>query len=423
MVNSPSRSKRGRPRKWPRIVSESGVTVRIYRRKTPSGNWGFLVANHSGGKRRLDSYATEAEALAAAGRVARYIATGNAIVAEMTRTQAAEYADAVQTLAPFDLSLPVVASTVAEAVKLTGSLPTVLEAARLYAARRCPVEEKTVDETVEALLAARADRSDRYKSDLACRLRRFADCFRVNVSAVTAPQIQAWLDGLKLSARSQRNFRSAVLTLFAFAERRGFIAKGQNPAVDTEPVPARVGRIHILKPEQMERLLNAASTETLPVLVLCGYCGMRTAEALRLRWEKVDFAQRHVIVGAEESKTASRRIVPLPDNALEWLRPYVGRAGPVWPRSAHSFIPKRVIEAKAAGVRWRSNVLRHSAISYRVALTGDVPRVALESGNSPAMVFSNYRELVKPADAHRWFAIRPARAAENVVALPAAANT
>lgn len=53
--------------------------------------------------------------------MARYIAIGNALVAEMIRTQAAEYADAVQTLAPFNLSSPAVASTVAEAVKMTAS--------------------------------------------------------------------------------------------------------------------------------------------------------------------------------------------------------------------------------------------------------------------------------------------------------------
>jgi len=33
--------------------------------------------------------------------------------------------------------------------------------------------------------------------------------------------------------------------------------------------------------------------------------------------------------------------------------------------------------------------------------------VALEAGNSPQMVFRHYRELVKPAAARAWFAIRP----------------
>ena len=56
---------------------------------------------------------------------------------------------------------------------------------------------------------------------------------------------------------------------------------------------------------------------------------------------------------------------------------------------------------------WKHNALRHSFISYRVAQTQNVAQVALEAGNSPRVVFSNYRELVRPADAVKWFAIVP----------------
>lgn len=38
---------------------------------------------------------------------------------------------------------------------------------------------------------------------------------------------------------------------------------------------------------------------------------------------------------------------------------------------------------KAKKVKWKKNALRHSFISYRVAETQDVPKVALEAGNSP----------------------------------------
>ena len=42
-----------------------------------------------------------------------------------------------------------------------------------------------------------------------------------------------------------------------------------------------------------------------------------------------------------------------------------------------------------------------------MAVVKDVPQVALEAGNSPQMIFNNYRELVTPQDAKEWFAIRP----------------
>ena len=49
----------------------------------------------------------------------------------------------------------------------------------------------------------------------------------------------------------------------------------------------------------------------------------------------------------------------------------------------------------------------HSSISYRVAQIQDVAKVSLEAGNSPRMVFNNYRELVRAADAEKWFGIAP----------------
>jgi hypothetical protein len=42
-----------------------------------------------------------------------------------------------------------------------------------------------------------------------------------------------------------------------------------------------------------------------------------------------------------------------------------------------------------------------------VAQTQNVAQVALEAGNSPRLVFSNYRELVRPADAAKWFGLMP----------------
>jgi len=35
-------------------------------------------------------------------------------------------------------------------------------------------------------------------------------------------------------------------------------------------------------------------------------------------------------------------------------------------------------------------------------------QVALEAGNSPQMIFRHYRELVRPMDAEKWFAVTSA---------------
>ena len=68
---------------------------------------------------------------------------------------------------------------------------------------------------------------------------------------------------------------------------------------------------------------------------------------------------------------------------------------------------------------WKRNGLRLSYISYRVAQTQNVAQTALEAGNTPKIIFSNYRELVKPADAVKWFGIEP-EVPTNVIQAPMA---
>jgi len=54
-----------------------------------------------------------------------------------------------------------------------------------------------------------------------------------------------------------------------------------------------------------------------------------------------------------------------------------------------------------------TNALRHSYASYRLAQTEDAAKVALEMGNSPRKLFSNYRQLAAKKQAQKWFAILP----------------
>ena len=73
--------------------------------------------------------------------------------------------------------------------------------------------------------------------------------------------------------------------------------------------------------------------------------------------------------------------------------------------------------SKAIPFLWKQNALRHSFITYRVAGTQDVNKVALEAGNSAQMIFRHYRELATPEQAGTWFAIMP-NEATNIVAMP-----
>ncbi|MSR43501.1 MAG: hypothetical protein EXS19_05635, partial [Pedosphaera sp.] len=158
---------------WPRKVTFGRVSVSVYRRSIPSGGFGYMVANYAGGKRRFDSYPTEAEVLEAAQRLARQLSERQVVAAGMTNPQAADYAAAVQTLAPFNLPLSGTVSTVAECLKLVGGdLPSLHAAAKFYAARHKQTTRKPVANVVAELLAVKVARraSPRYLQDLRYRL-------------------------------------------------------------------------------------------------------------------------------------------------------------------------------------------------------------------------------------------------------------
>jgi hypothetical protein len=86
-------------------------------------------------------------------------------------------------------------------------------------------------------------------------------------------------------------------------------------------------------------------------------------------------------------------------------------AGRLWTRSSNRYFVAQQQTASRAGMTWKANALRHSFISYRIALTRDIAAVALEAGNSPKMIFAHYRELCTEQEAAEWFSIMPAQAA------------
>jgi integrase len=206
---------------------------------------------------------------------------------------------------------------------------------------------------------------------------------------------------------SRRNHRTILHGLFEFAVTRRFIAK--NPVRDTQKVTVRAtDDVAIFTPSEFRALLNAASAAFLPVLVLGGFAGLRTAELERVTWENLDLEGGYITLTAKQAKNPSRRVIPLHPAAISWLRTVPRGEGRFWLNSVPFSIHAAQKQcAEAAGVTWQKNGLRHSYASYRLAIIGDPGRVAAEMGNSPAMVHRHYKQLVKPAEAEEWFAIVP----------------
>ena len=430
-------------------VTLGSITVKIYEHARPVSRSGkrpgtrsvFQVVDntHGKGRRALRGFSTFAEAAAEAERLAKLISTGQTAAATLTNADAASYGRTLEILRGIDVPLEMVAAHFATAFKILGG-DRIVEAAKDFN-RRHPVKRaarsvrQVADELIE--LQTKRGKSTLTVEDSRWRLARVAEAFKMDVARVTTADVQMWLDGMKAAPRSVKNFRAAASGLFKFAEARGYIAKGENPVAGTERIKIRNSEpIAIFTPAELRRLLAAAKDSFKPVIALQAFAGLRSAEVMRLDWRDVKLSRGHIELGANKTKTAARRLVPISANLREWLTPHAKKTGKVFPHTRAYFhelqrdtaaatgheADEKTGRAALAAVDWKQNALRHSAISYRVAETGDVNRIALESGNSPAMIFQHYRELVTPEDALLWFAIAPAKgkAAPRVTVTPPA---
>ncbi len=404
---------------WPRKIGAGRNAVSVYRRRTPGGAFGYMVANYATGKLRFDSYPNPTEALAAAEALSRQLRRGQVLAATLSNEDAAAYSAARRSLDPHGVSLSTAAEVLGECLETVGSLTGVLDAVKFYVARNNRVARKRVAAVVAELLEQKVAqrKSGVYLRDLRDRLARFAhDCCKDTCDVSTA-DAQRWLDGLNLSPQSCQNYRRVVHLLFSFAVARGYAL--ENPVTRTEKVKVGDRDVLVFTPCEMGKLLAAAQPNFLPVLAMGGFAGLRSAELERLCWEDVRIGARHLVVGASISKTASRRIVPMAENLADWLAPYSGQSGLVWKGGKQTLPSTMRKTAQRAGIQWKHNGLRHSYASYRFAQTMDAGRVSGEMGNSASVVHRHYRELVTPTAAARWFALCPDTEAQNILAPPA----
>jgi site-specific recombinase XerD len=402
------------------LVASGNASVKLYR-TTREDRDGYIyqITDYTAGRRRLRAFSNIAKARGEAKRIADQLATGKAAAAAMSNTQAESYGRAMELLRPTGISLEAAATIVVDGAKIVGA-DRIVEACRYFQLHGADkIVPRLVPAVVSELVAKKKTdkKSRRYVADLRARLLRFADKFAVDISTVTTADLQGWLDGLKLSPRSAKNFRGALGTLFKFAEARQYIARGSNPVTSTEQISTNGdGPIEIYTPEEIFKLLKNASKDFLPVVALGAFAGLRAAEVDRLEYKEIDVSGGFIHVAAHKAKTRSRRLVPIVPNLAKWLAPYSRRRGKVWTGSERDLLDARAETVKQSGVAWKANALRHSFISYRLAETQDAAKVALEAGNSPAMIFKHYRELVKPDAAKTWFAIAPEQPA-NVVSM------
>jgi integrase len=432
--------------KRPIEIKRGNVTVKIYAGKNRVNGTvypQFTLTYYDGAQRKKKRFADLGEAKREAEFTATKLASGENEVLRLTSADRANYMQAISQLRPLNVPLNLAVLEYVSAVKHLPDGSTLKEAVDFFRRRNpAALQKRTVRQVVDEMLAAKraARLSEVHLKDLDCRLNRFAEAFQLNIGGVSGTMLQTWLDGMKASGRTKRNYLAVTASLFRFCIKRKYLPKEAVEEIEAvQQQKEDNSEIEIFTPGEMREILTAARPEMVPWLAIAGFAGLRTAEILRLDWSEINLMERHIEIKANKAKTAARRLAPITGNLAEWLAPYAKPAGAVtdfeswwnqFSKLTAAVNEQRKAAAPAPGkdpasVRkfvWKHNALRHSFCSYRLAIIKNAAQVALEAGNSPQMIFANYRQLVTEREAAKWFAVCPPKDAENVVPFRAAAN-
>jgi integrase len=393
--------------------------VKIYRDRKPTGTY-YRVVYYLGGKRHRLSFNDFEKATNEAEAKASQLSRGDLHGLQLSQDDYREYGRAKDALKEFGLPLDALAIEYAQARKLLDGVP-LSDAARFYARHHGRgIKRKSVVQAVDEMIERKTLKgvSELYLADLRYRLGVFAQAFQCDVNAITPDDVATFFDGLQLSPRSHNNFLCSLRTFFRFAQKHDWLSKEVDLLSRVEKRNGKPAPVEIFTSKELGVLLKAATPEVAPCIALSAFAGLRSEEILRLEWQDIERRPGFIEVAAHKAKTATRRIVPAADNLAKWLAMAPRNGARVWPHSKPWYFEALRNAADNAKTKWKTNALRHSFISYRLALVQDVNRVALEAGNSPGVIFRHYLELVTPQEAKTWFTIVPG-AARNVVPLHA----
>jgi integrase len=366
--------------RFPFVVKSGSASTTIYLVQSKKGYRSFQVRFYRGSEQVRITRSNFKEAHEEARSAAQSLARGELDILTLRNDERQAYVRAVELLRPTGVDIETATREYTEARALLGGV-SLLEAARDYAQRQAQsYPTKSVAEVAAELVRLKTDngREEVYVKDLRLRLDRFVRAFNCPVRSISTLEVEEFLVGLKLSGRTQNNFRRIIGTLMRFATKRGYLPKDHPGISEIELATQAPSDVQIFTPKEMSNLLAIAEPEIIPFIALGAFAGLRHAEIKRLDWEDIHFQSGHIELKAKKSKTRIRRLIPIHDNLREWLAPHASERGPV---TQYANMTKQLLLlGKKADVVWKHNGVRHSYVSYRVAETQDIQNSTSRSG-------------------------------------------
>ena len=247
-------------------------------------------------------------------------------------------------------------------------------------------QEKTVsfEKAVAAALDVRKDRRARTQCDFRYVCRRFMKRCRGlasrRVRSISTDDCARYIHEAFDTPSQRAKARRILSAVFGTACKRGWCS--ENPVAKVEPPRVVEKRIEILKPKEIEKLLQVAAEyeggRCLAAVGVMLYAGIRPHEVARLTWEQVDLESNSICILPQHSKTGGARMVTIQPPLARLLKTCfpIGRICP-----AQWLKHWRALRVRAGFDRWQPDVLRHTFASYHLRHFKDYSALQYETGH------------------------------------------
>ena len=422
-------TKSDRAEEFPKTITDRsfpGIAAKIYRsqqrKKDKDGEekvYQFFAVSYTLlGKRKIEAYADLGKADAAARAAIIKIANGEQAALELRNGDAYIYTRAKGHLEGTGLALDTACQIIADCLKALGGKGTPIEACRDYAKRHGKIAAKiTILAAAKEMIEQEEREQDGKRKVAWVKLlkthvqNKFACDFNKHVHEIEPSDLNTWLAKLDCAERTKKNIRDTLKHFFKWCRGRGYLPKDSDLLADVQDYRKRKrGKIEILSPDELRKLLAKATDDLLPYVALRAFAGLRDSEARAIDWQNIDLAGGWIeiteeVAKASDDENGTRRLIPVKDCLKAWLKDRSKESGRVCRFDNTSKQISALCEA--SGVAWKRNCLRHSYVSYAIAESNDIPAVATHSGNSPAVIRQHYLRVVKPDAAKAWFSVLP----------------
>jgi integrase len=238
----------------------------------------------------------------------------------------------------------------------------------------------------------------------------FKNCLMNDVTPTRAHQYIYGRDSWNKTTKNShiRHLRA----LYSFVKKKGHVtmdpfasvpfAKDRQDKITDKVLPVAGAK------KLLQIALDSGRKAACASLALVLFCGIRVEEVERVTWQAIDLDSEKPVIDLKHGKNGRRRVNPISANAVHWLRSCQCSKGRVAPKNYTKAMQRLRRKAK---VVYKQNAARHSFASYHIAHFGDAAKTAILLGHpNPSLLYSTYRELVKVADAERYWNIIPASA-------------